>query len=136
MLKETITYKDYNDLERTEDFYFNLNKAELLEMQATTAGGLLEMLRRIVATNDMPAIFKTFKDIILKSFGVKSPDGKYFNKIDPVDGHRYADEFVQTEAYSVLLEKLLDAKYSAKFIKGIIPAELSKDIPDEAPKLN
>lgn len=136
MLKESITYTDYNGLERTEDCYFNLNKAELMEMQVTTAGGLLEMLKRIVANNDIPEIFKTFKEIVLKAYGVKSPDGKHFYKVDPVDGHKYANEFVQTEAYSVLLDKLLDANYSAKFIKGIIPAELSKEIPAEAPKLN
>ena len=32
MLKKTITYTDYNGVRRTEDFWFNLSKAEIMEM--------------------------------------------------------------------------------------------------------
>ena len=120
MLKETIAYPDYNGVERVEDFYFNLTEAEVMEMELGTAGGLAEMLQKIVAAKDAPMIIKTFKEIILKAYGVKSPDGKRFIKNDQV-----RDEFAQTEAFSILFIKLsTDADAASKFVNGIMPAKL------------
>lgn len=120
MLKETITYDDYNGVERTEDFYFNLTKAELMEMEMSTSGGLTEMIQRIVAAQDAPAIIKIFKDLVLKAYGIKSPDGKRFIKSDEI-----TTEFSQTEAYSQLFMKLAtDADAAAKFVNGIMPADV------------
>ena len=122
MLKRTMTYKDYNDVERTEDFYFNLSKAEIMEMELGTAGGLAEMIQRIVAAQDAPAIIKVFKDLVLKAYGVKSPDGKRFIKSEEL-----STEFAQTEAYSMLfMELATDADAAAKFVNGIVPADVSK----------
>lgn len=122
MLKKTITYTDYNGVERTEDFYFNLSKAEIAEMEMGTAGGLVEMLNKIVAAKDAPAIIKIFKDLILKSYGEKSPDGKHFVKSEAI-----ATAFSQTEAYSQLfMELATNAEEGSKFVNGIVPAEMSK----------
>lgn len=84
MLKKTITYNDYNGNERTEDLYFNLSQAEVMEMEMSTTGGLAEMIQKIVAAQDAPAIIKIFKEIILKAYGEKSPDGKRFIKSDEI----------------------------------------------------
>lgn len=122
MIKETINYTDYNGIERTEDFYFNLTKAEVMELEMSTKGGLAEMIQRIVAAKDQPAIIKVFKDLIVKAYGVKSPDGKRFIKNQEV-----VDEFIQTEAFSELFMKLAtDADAAAKFVNGIVPADLAK----------
>ena len=124
MIKETITYTDYNGTERKEDFYFNLTKAEVMELEMSTKGGLAEMIQRIVAAQDQPAIIKIFKDLIVKAYGVKSPDGKRFIKNQEV-----VDEFVQTEAFSELFMKLAtDADAAAKFVNGIVPADLAKQV--------
>ena len=121
MLKETIEYDDYNGTSRKEDFYFNLTKAEIMEMEMSTTGGLGEMIQRIVAAQDMPAIIKIFKDLILRSYGVKSPDGKRFIKNDAL-----RDEFAQTEAYSILFMKLAtDSDAAAKFVNGIVPQDMT-----------
>ena len=80
MLKKTITYTDYNGVERKEDFYFNLTKAELMEMEMSTKGGLAEMIQRVVDSKDVPEIIKIFKELVLKAYGEKSPDGKRFIK--------------------------------------------------------
>lgn len=126
MLKKTITYTDYNGAERTEDFYFNLSKAEVMEMEMSTNGGLAEMINRIVAAQDAPAIIKIFKDLVLKAYGEKSPDGKHFLKED-IDGHPLYNKFKQTEAYSQLfMELATDADAAAKFVNGIVPAEKDK----------
>ena len=123
MLKETITYTDYNGTERTEDFYFNLNEAEIMEMEMSTTGGLAEMIQRIVAAQDAPAIIKIFKDLVLKAYGEKSPDGKHFEKEDEY-GRPLSNKFKQTEAYSILFMKLAtDADAAAKFVNGIVPAK-------------
>ena len=117
MLKKTITYTDFNNAERSEDFYFNLTQAEVMEMEMSTVGGLSEMIQRIIAAQDTPSIIKVFKDLILKSYGEKSPDGKRFIKTPEL-----AEAFSQTEAYSVLfMELATDADSAAAFVNGIIP---------------
>lgn len=123
MLKETIVYNDYNGVERTEDFYFHLNKAELLELEMGTTGGFVEMLNRIVAAKDAPTIISTFKKVVLLAYGEKSADGRLFLKEDD-EGRKLCNKFKQTEAYPKLFMKLAtDADYAAKFINGIIPQE-------------
>ena len=130
MLKKTITYTDYNGAERTEDFYFNLSKAEITEMEMGVKGGLTETITRIVAAQDSPAIIKIFKDLILKAYGVKSPDGKRFEKSEEL-----STEFAQTEAYSNLfMELAFDANKAAEFINGIVPADLAKEAAKETKK--
>lgn len=124
MIKKTMTYTDFNGVERTEDFYFNLTKAEVMEMEMSTKGGLAEMIQRIIAAQDQPAIIKIFKDLIIRSYGVKSPDGKRFIKNDEV-----VDEFVQTTAFSDLfMELATDAEKAAEFINGVVPADMAKQI--------
>lgn len=124
MLKETITYVDYNGTERTENFYFNLTKTEVLEMEMGTAGGLAEMLQNIVDAKDQVAIIKVFKDLVLKAYGEKSPDGKRFIKSEEI-----STAFSQTEAYSQLFMKLaLDSDAAARFVNGIVPADMSKQM--------
>lgn len=119
MLKKTIKYTNYNGVELTEDFYFNLTKAEIMEMELGTSGGLAEMINRIVAAQDAPAIIAVFKDLILKAYGEKSADGKYFRK-----SREISEAFAQTEAYSILfMELATDADAAAKFINGIVPAQ-------------
>lgn len=126
MIKKTITYEDYNGVERTENFYFNLNKAEVLEMEMGTEGGMAETIQKIVDAKDVPAIIRVFKDLVLKAYGVKSDDGRRFMKTKP-DGTRYADDFKETEAYSqIFMELATDADAAAKFVNGIIPADLAQ----------
>lgn len=128
MLKKTITYTDYNGVERKEDFYFNLTKAEIMEMEMSISGGLTEMINRIVAAQDAPAIVKIFKELVLKAYGVKSPDGKRFIKSEEL-----ATEFAQTEAYSQLfMELATDADAASAFVNGIVP---NVEGMDAAPKL-
>lgn len=120
MLKKTITYLDYNDVERTEDFYFNLTKAEITEMEMSTTGGLSEKIQNIVQAQDIPEIIKIFKELVLKAYGVKSPDGKRFIKNEEL-----TEAFSQTEAYSQLfMELATDADAAAKFINGITPKDI------------
>ena len=117
MLKKTITYTDYNGVERTEDFYFNLTKAELMEMEIGTTGGMADMIKRIVDAKDAPAIIKIFKELVLKAYGEKSADGKRFVKSEEI-----SNGFAQTEAYSKLFKELAtDADAAAAFVNGIIP---------------
>lgn len=120
MLKKTITYTDYNGTERTEDFYFNLTKAEITEMELSVNGGLAQMLNGIIAAQDTPALIKIFKDLIIRAYGIKSPDGKRFIKTDDIRA-----EFTQTEAYSQLfMELATNSEEASKFVNGIVPAEL------------
>lgn len=124
MLKKTITYKDYNGVEHTEDFYFNLNKAEITELEMSKNGGMSGLIEQIINTRDNAKIVQIFKEIILMSYGQKSIDGKRFIKSDAL-----REEFEQSEAYSELfMELATDADAGAKFINAIIPAQLAEEI--------
>lgn len=127
MLKLTRTYEDYNGNSRTEDFYFNLTQAEVIEMEVSVDGGLVEHINRIVAAQNGREIIALFKDLVLRAYGEKSADGKRF-----VKNQEIRDAFAQTEAYSDLfMELATDAKAAADFVNGIIPAQKV----DKQPKL-
>jgi hypothetical protein len=129
MLKKTITYTDYNGTERTEDFYFNLSKAEILELEMSTSGGFSEKLQRIISAKDTPTLVEIFKDLVLSAYGVKSPDGRKFIKNDEV-----RNDFKQTEAYSELFMELsTNAEKAAEFVNGIIPATVGNPNSTPAP---
>ena len=120
MYKKTMTYTDFNGEERTEDFYFNLTKAEIMEMELGTAGGLTGMIQKIISEKDQPKIVEMFKALILKAYGVKSPDGKRFMKKQ--NGVNLSEEFEQTEAYSDLFILLAtDAEAATEFVNNVIP---------------
>lgn len=119
MLKKNIKYVDYDGNDRSEDFYFNLNKAEIVELELGTTGGLTKTLEKIVQEKDNKRIVEYFKDIILKAYGEKSADGRRFIK-----SQELRDSFEQTEAYSELFMELSsNAKAAADFISGIVPKE-------------
>lgn len=119
MLKKTITYTDFEGVERTEDFYFNLTKAELTEMDVCYDGGLKSMIEKIQTTKDNAIIVEMFKDIIRKAYGEKSLDGKRFMKSKEI-----TDSFTSTEAYSELFMEFLEhSESAATFINAIVPAK-------------
>lgn len=123
MIKKTITYTDYDGNERTEDFYFNLSKPELIEMQTSEAGGLEKKIEKISKEQDIKKIIELMKDIIQKSYGIKSEDGKRFIKNQEI-----LDEFMQSEAYSELFMSLAtDEKIASEFIEGILPKGLAEE---------
>lgn len=123
MLKKNIEYTDYNGVERKEDFWFHLSKAELLEMEMGTTGGFAEMINKVIAAQDVPTLIKIFKELVLKAYGEKSADGKRFIKSEEI-----STAFSQTEAYSVLfMELATNDEAAADFIKGVIPSDIDID---------
>lgn len=120
MIKKTITYTDFNDVEHTEDFYFSLTKGELIEMQLSVEGGWDQMIQKIINSGDNVKLSDVFTKLILKSYGEKSDDGKRF-----VKSPEMSEEFHQTNAYSELLYGLMsDENEAAAFVTGILPKEL------------
>lgn len=125
MLKKTITYTDYNGIERTEDFYFNLSQAEIMDMEMSIEGGLSQKINKIVDAKDNVTLYKLFTDIITKAYGEKSSDGRRFIKSKEI-----SESFIQTEAYSVLLNEFITNSDSAvKFVNAIIPKIGNKTLP-------
>ena len=123
MYVQKIKYMDYNEMERNETFYFNFTKAEVVEMEYSVSGGLTAVLNQISETKDFPKLIAIFKDLILKAYGEKSPDGRRFIK-----SKELSDEFSQTEAYSELYIKLAsDTDAALEFIRGIMPGDISDD---------
>ena len=122
MIKKTVTYVDYNGVERTEDFYFNLSKAEVAEMEMSVEGGFSKMLEEIVASKDNVKIVSLFKQMVLKAYGEKSADGRRFMKSEEI-----SKAFSETEAYSEIFMSLaLNENEAAAFVNGIMPANINK----------
>lgn len=123
MLKKTLTYVDYNGVERTEDFYFNLTKSELTVMELSEYGGFKQRIEKIINTKDSPKLTAIFQQIILDAYGEKSDDGRRFIK-----NQELRDSFAQTEAYNMLFMELAsDANAAAVFINGITPPDVSSE---------
>jgi hypothetical protein len=131
MIKKTITYTNYNTGEQiTGDFYFNLNKAELMRMEMGVNGGFTEKINQIVESKNAPEIMALFEDIIQKSYGVKTPEGGFVKRKE------YLEAFMATDAYSELfMELATDADKAAEFVNGIVPADIAKKAA-EHPALN
>lgn len=132
MLKKTITYTDYNGVDRTEDFYFNLTEAELLDMELGTAGTFTSMVNGIVNAKDMPSIIKIFKELLFKAYGKKSPDGRRFMKSEEI-----SRDFAETPAYSQFyMELATNDELAAEFVNNVLPSGFaSKSAEQERPKL-
>lgn len=127
MVKKTVTYTDYNGEERTETYRFNLNRVEVLDMQMTTIGGYTEKLQALIDAKNTAELYKLFKDLVLRSYGVISEDGKRFEKTD-----KLREEFEQTEAYvTIYMELATNTDKAIEFINGITP-----DFENKANSLN
>lgn len=124
MYKKTVTYTDYNDNERTEDFYFSFTKAELLDKQMGVAGGYAAVIDNIAKTKDLPAMIKIFKELVMEGYGVKSDDGRRFVKSEEL-----TREFMETPAFSEIYMGLVtDDKAAAEFINKAFPSTLIAEI--------
>lgn len=124
MLKKTITYTDLNGVERKEDFYFNLSKMEVIKLQDSVKGGYDIRLKAIAADLNGADIMEFFEDLIMRSYGEKSEDGRRFMKSEEI-----SRAFMETPAYEVLFEELIfDDKAAADFVNAIMPPDLTKKV--------
>lgn len=120
MYKCALTYEDFDGNSITEDFYFNLTKAEIIELEAEWEGGLQGTLDRLTKANDVKALVEMFKGLIAKTYGQRSEDGKRFRKTPDILG-----DFMDTNAYSEMFIKLAtDSDFAAEFVNGIMPRDL------------
>ena len=127
MLKKTITYTDFNGQTRTEDFYFNLSKSEIILLETTTPGGYTAMLQRIVDWKDNIELMKAFTDLIKRSYGVKSEDGKRF-----VKSEQALEDFVNSAAFDEMFTEFFTSDTAAAdFAKGILPKDAMKGLPQD-----
>lgn len=130
MIAKTVEYIDYNGNKRTETMHFNLNRVELLELDLAYENGFAEYAKSLLKENDTAALFKLFQDLILKAYGEKSTDGRYFAKFDEA-GVPLRRNFSQTEAYATIFAELTtDAQAAANFINGIVLGTMK---PTDAP---
>lgn len=131
MFVKTITFTDYNGVQRTEKHYFSLSKSELVKLEGGVTGGFTEMINKMVEAKDNPALMDLFQDIILKSYGVKSADGRRFEKSEQL-----SREFSQTGAYDELyMELMTHPEKAAEFMNSIIPQDLAEQLKEQQPNI-
>lgn len=126
MYKEQITYVDYDNVERTETFYFNFTKSELTEFETSIPGGMANRMAEISAAKDMPEMMKFFKQIIMKSYGEKSPDGRRLMK---GENDELAKAFAETPAYDIFFQKIfMTDGYMVEFLTNIMPPDVAEQM--------
>lgn len=127
MLKKTITYTDYDGNERVEDFYFNLSKAEYVMFENSVIGGMSKEIEQAMAMQNGPRILEIFKDLVDRSYGIKSADGRRFTKSPEI-----LQEFRETEAYvNLFMELVTSAEAGKAFLLGVSPAEITAKINEQ-----
>lgn len=132
MIKKTITYKDFNDKERTENFYFHFSQAELLDMEMDVDGGFAERIQKMIDTKDQKELLKIIKKFVYDAYGVKSDDGKRFMKNPEVKA-----EFIESPAYSIIfMELVTNDQVAAEFVNGVIPDDMKSQYAAALKKAN
>lgn len=122
MLKKTYTYKDYNDVERTESFYFHFTEAEILDMEMSAEGGFAERVQRIIDAKDQAALMKLIKKFVIDAYGIKSDDGRRFIKNEEVK-----TAFLECPAFSdIFMDMVTNDELAAEFVNGVIPDTMKK----------
>ena len=122
MLKKTIKYTNYDGIEREKDYFFNLKKSELVDLQYKTSKGFIAYIEEITKAGDSSELWKAFRDIVLMAYGEKSDDGERFMKSPEI-----SKAFEETEAFSVLVMELIEKDGAASdFINGIMPKDLTE----------
>ena len=130
MIKKTVTYTDYNGVERTESFYFHFSEAEILDMEMSTEGGFAERVQRIVDAKQQTELLKVIKQFVYDAYGVKSEDGKRFMKNEEVKA-----AFIESPAYSeIFMEMLANDKIAAEFVNGVVPENMKDKLAELAAK--
>jgi len=121
MLKQTITFTDYNDEPRTIEEYFHINEAELIDMQANSEGGIQADLEKAIKSNDIGQVLGFIKMLVHKSYGKKSLDGIHFDKSEEL-----TNSFINSAYYSDFLLGLIEdnGDKGIEFIKGVLPKKL------------
>lgn len=126
MLRKVVTYKDFDDIERQDELWFNLTRTEVTELQNSEVGGLDKVMTKIAKTKDKKRILELIELIVLKSYGEKSPDGRRF--IKRMGDRILADEFRETMAFDeIMFEFFTQPDHLASFIEGVLP-----ELPEEA----
>lgn len=127
MIVKRIDYVDFNGVKRSENFMFNFMESEIQEMNLRYPdGGLKGRLQKIIDEQDPDTIVDYFKSLIMDSYGVKSDDGKRFEK-----SKELSEAFSQTPAYSKLFMALsTNTQAAIEFVNGIIPKV--QDLPTDA----
>lgn len=118
MLKKTMTYTNLDGQEVTEDFYFNMTKAELIKLQLREGEGFQDYITQVVNAGNGTAIVETFEKLVGLSYGEKI-DGRFVKKPGAFEA------FMSTEAYSDFFYELVtSAKAGAEFINAVMPKDL------------
>ena len=124
MIKKTVTYKDLNGKERTETFYFHYFESEIMDMEMSEEGGLAERIQRIIDAKDQASLLKVIKKFVIDAYGVKSDDGRRFNKSQEVK-----DAFVECPAYSkIYMELLTNDELAAEFVNKVVPEDMAAQL--------
>jgi len=121
MLIQTITYKDFNGKERTDDLYFNLTEFEVVELQAVSPEGIQKELERAVEASNVAEILNWVKMLVRASYGIRSDDGRHFRK-----GEEITRDFFNSAVYGPFMLSLFqnNAKKAVEFVNELLNVEL------------
>lgn len=117
MFTVNVTYIDFDDQEYTERLYFNMTKVEFMRWQAESGDNLTERMKTALEKHDSSKIMDYFEELIRRSYGEKSDDGKRFVK-DP----QKTRDFMTSAAYDELFWRITQNQEECNaFMRGVLP---------------
>lgn len=125
MIRETITYTDYSDTERTKTFNFNLSKLEIVENE-DLAEGFEELVKALtdekrteqnLTEEEGRSVFRLVRRMVELSYGER--EGEYFRKSPQI-----LQNFIDSGAYEAFLFHTFQVPERAlAFMTELIPSD-------------
>jgi hypothetical protein len=127
MFTYTVEYKDFNEVPKKKELYFNLTEPEIVMWQGANDGALDTVLQRMVDAQDFRDIAEMFDDIVNRSYGVKSVDGEDFDKSEEI-----VKKFKSSRAYEAFFRAITsDADLALRWLRGMMPQRYQEAIKEE-----
>ena len=124
MIKQHVSYEDYEGNQIEKDLWFHLNKSDLAKMSLGFEGGLIDGLTELQEKGDKKAVAEFIDNLLINAYGVRKPGSDVFLKTPEIQ-----QEFQYSLAHDEILMMLLGGEDDEiiNFIVGIMPGMKAED---------
>lgn len=124
MIKQHVSYEDYDGNKVEKDLWFHLNKSDLAKMSLGFDNGLIDGLTELQKKGDKKAVAEFIDNLLVNAYGVRKPGSDVFLKTPEIK-----EDFQYSLAHDEILMMLLGGEDDEiiNFIVGIMPGMSAKD---------
>ena len=124
MIKQHVSYEDYDGNKVEKDLWFHLNKSDLAKMSLGFDNGLIDGLTELQQKGDKKAVAEFIDNLLVNAYGVRKPGSDVFLKTPEIK-----EDFQYSLAHDEILMMLLGGEDDEiiNFIVGIMPGMSAED---------